>query len=106
MTILARLNRPWLHFILLGVLLFYLQGVFFPEPKPVVGPLGEAREEVAISYSGEDVSVGLNARYVLDVLNVIDDEEIVLNLKDEKSSCLITSNGDKDYQSIVMPMRL
>ena len=45
MTILARLNRPWLHFILLGVLLFYLQGVFFPEPKPVVGPLGEAREE-------------------------------------------------------------
>ncbi|MCP4467925.1 MAG: peptidyl-prolyl cis-trans isomerase [Halieaceae bacterium] len=45
MTILARLNRPWLHFILLGFLLFYLQGVFFPEAKPVVGPLGEAREE-------------------------------------------------------------
>ena len=68
--------------------------------------LGEAREEIAISYSGEDVSVGLNAKYVLDVLNVIDDKEVVLSLKDEKSSCLITSNGDKDYQSIVMPMRL
>ena len=68
--------------------------------------LGEAREEVATSYSGEEVSVGLNAKYVLDVLNVIDDEEIILNLKDDKSSCLITSNGDKDYQSIVMPMRL
>mgnify|MGYP003958431055 CR=1 FL=1 len=68
--------------------------------------LGEAREEIAIAYSGEDVSVGLNAKYVLDVLSVIDDEEVVLNLKDEKSSCLITSNGDKDYQSIVMPMRL
>ena len=68
--------------------------------------LGEAREEIAISYSGEDVSVGLNAKYVLDVLNVMDDEEVVLNLKDEKSSCLITSNADKDYQSIVMPMRL
>jgi DNA polymerase III subunit beta len=68
--------------------------------------LGEAREEIAISYSGEGVSVGLNAKYVLDVLNVMDDEEVVLNLKDEKSSCLITSNADKDYQSIVMPMRL
>ena len=68
--------------------------------------LGEAREEVSVSYSGEDVSVGLNARYVLDVLNVIDDEEVVLNLKDENSSCLITSNSDKAYQSIVMPMRL
>jgi len=68
--------------------------------------LGEAREEIPISYSGEDVSIGLNAKYVLDVLNVIDDEEVVLNLKDQNSSCLITSNKDKDYQSIVMPMRL
>lgn len=68
--------------------------------------LGGAREEIPVSYSGEDVSIGLNAKYVLDVLNVIDDEEVVLNLKDQNSSCLITSNKDKDYQSIVMPMRL
>lgn len=45
MRFLAWLNRPWLHFIVLGGLLFYLQGVFFPEPKPVIGPLGEARLE-------------------------------------------------------------
>jgi len=43
MKLLARLNRPWVHFIVLGSLLFYLQGVFFPEPKPVLGPLSEAR---------------------------------------------------------------
>ena len=43
MKFLAWLKRPWLHFIVLGCLLFYLQGVYFPEPKPVVGPLGEAR---------------------------------------------------------------
>lgn len=43
MKFLSRLNRPWLHFIVLGSLLYYLQGVYFPEPKPVLGPLGEAR---------------------------------------------------------------
>ena len=42
MSFFSRLNRPWVHFIVLGVLLFYLQGVFLPEPKPVVGPLSEA----------------------------------------------------------------
>ncbi len=68
--------------------------------------LGAAREEVAVSYSGKEVSIGLNAKYVLDVLSVIDEEEIILNLKDQNSSCLITSTGDKEYQSIVMPMRL
>ena len=45
MKFLTRLNKPWLHFIVLGVLLYYLQGVFFPEPKPVVGPLNQARLE-------------------------------------------------------------
>lgn len=45
MTFLTRLNRPWLHFIILGSVLYYLQGVYFPEPKPVVGPLNEARLE-------------------------------------------------------------
>lgn len=39
------LKRPWVHFIVLGALLYYLQGVFFPEPKPVVGPLSAARIE-------------------------------------------------------------
>ena len=33
MKLLARLNRPWVHFIVLGSLLFYLQGVFFPSPN-------------------------------------------------------------------------
>ncbi len=68
--------------------------------------LGAAREELAVQYEGEDVSVGLNAKYVLDVLNVIEDEQIVLNLKDQNHSCLITVENDKDYMSIVMPMRL
>jgi hypothetical protein len=45
---LARLNRPWIHFILLGFLLFMLQGMVFPEPKPVVGPISEARTQALV----------------------------------------------------------
>jgi hypothetical protein len=45
MNFLARLNRPWVHFIVLGYLLYYLQGVLLPAPKPVIGPLGETRIE-------------------------------------------------------------
>lgn len=44
-SLLSRLNRPWLHFILLGLALFELQRMAFPEPKPVVGPLSETRIE-------------------------------------------------------------
>jgi hypothetical protein len=45
MKFLAWFNRPWLHFVVLGWLLFILQGYFFPEPKPVVGPLADTRIE-------------------------------------------------------------
>lgn len=43
MTVLAWLNRPWVHFIVLGSLLYYLQSLLFPPPRPVIGPLPEAR---------------------------------------------------------------
>ena len=68
--------------------------------------LGTAKEELALEYNGEEMQIGLNARYVLGILGGIDQEEIILNLKDKDHSCLISLKGDKDYLSLVMPMRL
>ena len=45
MKILARLNRPWIHFLVIGIALFWAQGRLFPEPPTVIGPLSEARLE-------------------------------------------------------------
>jgi hypothetical protein len=42
---LACLNKPWLHFLVLGIVLYKLQGAMFPEPKTVIGPLEETRLE-------------------------------------------------------------
>ena len=68
--------------------------------------LGAAVEEIAIEYDGEEVSIGLNAKYVLDILNAMDADAVTLNLKDQNHSCLFTSASDDQYKSIVMPMRL
>jgi DNA polymerase-3 subunit beta len=68
--------------------------------------LGAAHEEMSIEYDGEEVSIGLNAKYVLDILNVIEGDSVTLNLKDQNHSCLFTVGDDDQYKSIVMPMRL
>ncbi len=68
--------------------------------------LGAAHEEMSLEYEGEDVSIGLNAKYVLDILNVIEEDSVTLNLKDQNHSCLFTVTDDDEYKSIVMPMRL
>jgi DNA polymerase-3 subunit beta len=67
---------------------------------------GAAREEFPIAYEGESVSIGLNAKYVLDILSVTEDQEVTLNLKDQNHSCMITVENDSDYLGIVMPMRI
>lgn len=68
--------------------------------------IGEAREELAVDYKGEAVSIGFNARYLLDTLGAMDSEKVFVELHDPLSPCLITEEGDKDYKCIVMPMRL
>lgn len=42
---LTRLNKPWLHFLVLGLVFYKLQGAMFPVPKTVIGPLKETRLE-------------------------------------------------------------
>lgn len=68
--------------------------------------LGEAREEIDIEFKGKTITIGLNAKYVMDTLSAIDSEMISFRLKDDKSSCLITPADDEDYRCIVMPMRI
>jgi hypothetical protein len=40
---LNKLNKPWLHFIVLGVIFYQCQSILLPEPKTIIGPLSEVR---------------------------------------------------------------
>ena len=68
--------------------------------------IGEASDEVAVSYGGEALSVGFNARYVLDVLQAMDTEDITFELNDQLSPTLLKEAGNDNYKCVVMPMRI
>ncbi len=71
------------------------------------GPdVGNVKEEIKIDYQGEPLEVSFNARYLLDVLNIMDTEKIKMELKEELSSGLIKPEGGDDYLYVIMPMRL
>ena len=65
-----------------------------------------AEEEIEVMYSGEGMEIGFNVSYLLDVLNIIKSDQVVLELKDSDSSCLITSPEDSNSRYVIMPMRL
>lgn len=68
--------------------------------------VGEAHEELQVKYQGETFEIGFNGRYFSDVLNIIDDEEVVLELKGEMGPCVIRSEFDRSFLAVIMPMRL
>ena len=68
--------------------------------------LGEAKEELMIDYEGEEIEIGFNARYFMDILNVIDSDEVSLELDGKLNPGIVKSNRDKSYTCVVMPMRI
>lgn len=66
----------------------------------------EAKEELEIEYDGEKLVIGFNVGYLIEVLSVIDDKNVVLELKDENSSCLIKGVTNDSSRYVVMPMRI
>ncbi len=68
--------------------------------------LGKASESMAAGFTGEEVEISFNARYLLDSLAALECKEVTLILRDPLSSCLITPKGDKSTLSVIMPMRV
>src|SRR5882724_9703407 len=68
---------------------------------------GEASEEVDVQYTGEPLTIGFNARYLLDVLAVHAEGDVIeLGFTDEVGPGVVRGSQDPDYTYVVMPMRL
>lgn len=68
--------------------------------------LGEAKEDVPIEYKGEKLSIGFNAKYLLDVLGAMTSENIVFEFQDPLSPVLLKEEEGEDYRCVIMPMRI
>ena len=67
---------------------------------------GEVVDEIEIGYEGDPFQIGFNSRYLLDVLNVIESEDIKLESKNSMSPTIIKSTVDESFLSVIMPLRV
>ncbi len=68
--------------------------------------LGEAKEDIKIEKNEFEITVGFNARYLIDALTAIDSEDVELSLEDDLSPGVLRPLGDESYTCVVMPMRI
>jgi len=67
---------------------------------------GEATEELPAQYKGESLTTGFNARYLLDVLGIVDGESVTLQMDAPLSPCLVREPGNNGFTCVVMPVKV
>ncbi len=67
---------------------------------------GSAKDEFEVEYEGNPLSLGFNCRYFIESLQVMESDIINANINSQESPCMITSNEDTGFLSIIMPMKL
>ena len=67
----------------------------------------EGEDFVACSYSGENIEVGFNLNYLLEVIDVVTTDNLVLQLNNADSGCLLNNDSANPLNKyIIMPMRV
>lgn len=67
---------------------------------------GNVKEQIVMEKTGDDLEIGFNSKYVIDVLKVIDDEEIAMVFKTGISPCVVRPVSGDAYEYLVLPVRI
>ena len=68
--------------------------------------LGKVKEEANAKLQGETLQIAFNSKYLIDVLKIMDDEDIVMELTSSISPCIIKNKDSQNCQYLVLPVRL
>jgi len=70
---------------------------------------GEAKESLKVAYQEEDMDIGYNASYILDVMKQIDDDEVKFELNNPTTAAVIKPQKAAENEKalfLIMPLRL
>ena len=69
---------------------------------------GEAKEEIYLDVEGKELEIGVNPKYFLDNLKVIEDEEVFIQFGTSISPCVIRPIEEKneEYIYMILPIRM
>lgn len=75
-------------------------GVLYLRIRSMIGTM---KEDMEIEKEGKDIRIGLNPKFMTDVLRVIDDETVTLYLINRKAPCFI-KDEEETYIYFVLPV--
>jgi len=67
---------------------------------------GNVVEKLPIKFTGRDLQIAFNAKYLTDCMSAIDDEFVKLRFNSSKSPCVITPIENEAYLYLILPVRV
>ena len=67
---------------------------------------GNVNEHLSAEINGDNIVIGFNSKYLIDVLKAISDDEIAFEMGTSVSSCLIKPVDGDAYTYLVLPVRI
>ncbi|MDD5832356.1 MAG: DNA polymerase III subunit beta [Clostridiales bacterium] len=65
--------------------------------------LGSLNSDMMVNKTGNDLMIGFNPKFILDVLRVVDDEEISIYMTNSKAPCFIRDDA-QSYIYLILPI--
>ncbi len=65
-----------------------------------------ATEDLELNYQGVDIEIGFNSRYIMDIVNNLEDKKISIFLKDNTSPIIAQEKSNSNLVYVLMPMRV
>lgn len=72
------------------------------------GTIGSVRDEIEVAREGDDITIAFNAKYMNDVLSIVETEGVALELTEPLRPGILRPIGDNatDYLCVLMPMQV
>ncbi|MGI6152512.1 MAG: DNA polymerase III subunit beta [Christensenellaceae bacterium] len=68
--------------------------------------MGKLNDKVPVITRGKNLKIAFNAKYILDVLKAVEDQEVVMHFNSAISPCIIKQDGSETYEYLVLPVQL
>ncbi|MDE8733181.1 DNA polymerase III subunit beta [Eubacteriales bacterium DFI.9.88] len=67
---------------------------------------GNVKEEIVMEKTGEDLEIGFNSKYVIDVLKAVSDEQVLMEFNTSTTPCLVKPLIGNTFEYLILPVRI
>ena len=68
--------------------------------------IGNAKDEVNVNMTGENVNMGFNSKYLIEALRAADTDAVKINIGSSLSPITIVPNEGEDFIFVVLPVKI